>query len=41
MAMLTRVMVWYDGRLPASDMGKDPASAGMLSGLEVQELLSV
>jgi hypothetical protein len=41
MAMLTRLTAWHDGRPPASDTGKDPASAGILSGLEVQELLSV
>jgi hypothetical protein len=42
MAMLTRLMAWHDGRPFASDTtGKDPASTGVLSGQEVQELLLV
>jgi len=41
MAMLTRLMAWHDGRPFISNGGKDPASAGVLSGPEVQELLSV
>lgn len=41
MAMLTRLMAWHDGRPFTSDDGKDPASIGVLSGLEVQELLTV
>jgi hypothetical protein len=41
MAMLTRLMAWHDGKPFTSDTGKDPASAGILSGPEVRELLSV
>ena len=41
MAMLTRLMALHDGRPFTSDTGKDPVSAGVLSVLEVQELLSV
>ena len=40
MAMLTRLVAWHDGRPFTPDMGKDPASAGILSGPEVRELLS-
>lgn len=40
MAMLTGLMAWHDGRPFTSDTGKDPASAGILSEPEVQELLS-
>ena len=41
MAMLTRLMALHDGRPFTSDTGKDPVSAGVLSGPEVRELLSV
>jgi len=41
MAMLTRLMALHDGRPFTSDTGKDPVSSGVLSGPEVQELLSV
>ena len=40
MAMLARLRAWHDGRPSASDTGKDPASAGILSGPEIQDLLS-
>lgn len=41
MAMLTRLMAWHDGRPFTPDIGKDPASSGVLSRQEVRELLSV
>ncbi|KAF9648168.1 hypothetical protein BDM02DRAFT_2341770 [Thelephora ganbajun] len=41
MAMLTKLMSWHNGRPSTSDTGKDAASVGILSGPEVQELLSV
>ena len=39
MAMVTRLLAWHEGRPFASDAGKDPASAGIISELEVQDLL--
>ena len=41
MAMFSKLMAWHDGRPSTSNAGKDPTSAGILSGQEVQELLSV
>ena len=41
MTMVTRLLAWHEGRPFASDAGNGPASAGILSELEVQELLSV
>ena len=41
MAMVTRLLAWHEGRPFASDAGKDPASAGIISELETQELLLV
>ena len=39
--MLTMLRGWHDGRPFTPDVGKDPASAGILSEPGVRELLSV